>query len=97
MSRYAQSRNVTEVIIGKSLRSGWSELWRGSIVYNLINKSGNIEDHVINEADEGSQRTPTSPALQRPAIHTYVLSAAAVCVAGVTAKILESFLALPNL
>ena len=95
--RYAQSRNVTEVIIGKSLRSGWSEWWRGSIVYDLISKSGNIDVHVINEEDEGSQRTPTSPVLQRPAIHTYVLSAAAVCIAGVTAKILESFLALPNL
>ena len=95
--RYAQSRNVTEVIIGRSLRSGWSELWRASIVYDLISKSGNIDVHVINEADEGSPRTPTSPVLQRPAIHTYVLSAAAVCVAGVTAKILESFLAFPNL
>lgn len=95
--RYAQSRNVTEVIIGKSLRSGWSEWWRGAIVYDLISKSGNIDVHVINEADEGSQRTPTSPVLQRPAVHTYVLSAAAVCIAGVTAKILESFLALPNL
>jgi two-component system, OmpR family, sensor histidine kinase KdpD len=95
--RYAQSRNVTEVIIGRSLRSGWSELWRASIVYDLISKSGNIDVHVINAADEGPQRTPTSPVLQRPAIHTYVLSAAAVCVAGVTAKILESFLAFPNL
>ena len=95
--RYAQSRNVTEVIIGKSLRSGWSEWWRGSIVYDLISKSGNIDVHVINEEDEGSQRTPTSPVLQRPDIHTYVLSAAAVCIAGVTAKILESLLALPNL
>jgi two-component system sensor histidine kinase KdpD len=95
--RYAQSRNVTEVIIGKSLRSGWSEWWRGSIVYDLIRKSGKIDVHVINEADEGSQRTPTSPVLQRPALHSYVLSAAAVCLAGATAKILESFLSLPNL
>jgi two-component system sensor histidine kinase KdpD len=95
--RYAQSRNVTEVIIGKSLRSGWSKLWRGSIVHDLISKSGNIDVHVINEADEGSHRTPTSPALQPPAVYTYVLSAAAVCVAGVTAKILGSFLPLPNL
>jgi two-component system, OmpR family, sensor histidine kinase KdpD len=95
--RYARSRNVTEVIIGKSRRSGWSKLWRGSIVHDLINNSGNIDVHVINEADEGSPRTPTSPALQRPALYTYVLSTAAVCLAGVTAKILESFLALPNL
>jgi two-component system, OmpR family, sensor histidine kinase KdpD len=95
--RYARSRNVTEVIIGKSRRSGWSNLWRGSIVHDLISNSGNIDVHVINEADDGSRRTPTSPALQRPAFYTYVLSTAAVCLAGVTAKILESFLALPNL
>jgi two-component system, OmpR family, sensor histidine kinase KdpD len=95
--RYAQSRNVTEIIIGKSLSSRWRELWRGSVVYDLISKSGNIDVYVINEADESAQRTSTSPAMQRPAIHAYVLSAAAVCVAGVTAKILESFLSLPNL
>jgi two-component system, OmpR family, sensor histidine kinase KdpD len=95
--RYARSRNVTEVIIGKSLRSRWSELWRGSVVYDIIRKSGDIAVYVINEADEGSQRTPTSPAFQRPAVRTYFLSAWAVCLAAVTAKILESFLALPNL
>jgi two-component system, OmpR family, sensor histidine kinase KdpD len=95
--RYAQSRNVTEVIIGKSLRSRWSELWRGSVVNDIIRKSGNIDVYVINEADESPQPTPTSPVLQRPAIHTYFLSAGAVCLAGVTAKVLQSFLALPNL
>jgi two-component system sensor histidine kinase KdpD len=95
--RYAQSRNVTEVIIGKSLRSRWSELWRGSVVNDIIRKSGSIDVYVINEADESPQRTPTSPVLRRPAIHTYFLSVGAVCLAGVTAKVLQSFLALPNL
>jgi two-component system, OmpR family, sensor histidine kinase KdpD len=95
--RYARSHNVTEVIIGKSLRSRWSELWRGSVVYDIISKSGNIDVYVINEADESPQRTPTSPVLQRPAVHTYFLSAGTVGLAGITAKILESFLALPNL
>jgi two-component system sensor histidine kinase KdpD len=95
--RYAQSRNVTEVIIGKSHRSRWSELWRGSIVYNVIRKSGNIDVYVINEADEPPQPTLTPPALQRSAIQAYFLSAGAVCLAAVTAKILQSFLALPNL
>ena len=95
--RYAQSRNVTEVIIGKSLRSRWSELWRGSVVYDIIRKSGTIDIYVINEGEEGAPRTPTSPVIRRPPIHAYVLSAGAVCLAGVAAKILESFLALPNL
>src|SRR5215510_4159726 len=95
--RYAQTRNVTEVILGKSRRSRWSELWRGSVVYDIIRKSGTIDVYVINEGEEGAPQTPTSPVLQRPLIHAYVLSAAVVCVAGVTAKILESFLALPNL
>jgi two-component system sensor histidine kinase KdpD len=95
--RYAQSRNVTEIIIGKSLSSRWRELWHGSVVYDLISKSGNIDVYVINEADEHEPRGSTSPAMRPPAIHAYVLSAAAVCAAGVTAKVLESFLSLPNL
>jgi two-component system, OmpR family, sensor histidine kinase KdpD len=55
--RYAQSRNVTEVIIGKSRRSRWSEIWRSSVVHDLIRKSGDIDVYVISGEDAPAQRT----------------------------------------
>jgi len=39
--RYAERRNVTELILGKSLRSRWRELWSGSPVNDVIHRSGN--------------------------------------------------------
>jgi two-component system, OmpR family, sensor histidine kinase KdpD len=95
--RYAYSRNVTEMIIGKSLRSRWGELWRGSLVYDVIRKSGNIDVYVITGEDQEPPNPPKSPILQTPAIHTYLLSTGAVCLAAMSAKTLEFFLALPNL
>jgi K+-sensing histidine kinase KdpD len=53
--RYAQSRNVTELIIGKSRRSRWSEIWRGLVVHQVIRKSGNIDVYVISGEDEPAQ------------------------------------------
>jgi two-component system sensor histidine kinase KdpD len=95
--RYAQSHNVTEIVIGKSLRSRWSELWRGSVVNDVIRKSGNIDVYVINGEEEPPQHIGRAPVYQRTAVLVYVWSAAAVSVAAVTAKALQLFLPLPDL
>jgi two-component system, OmpR family, sensor histidine kinase KdpD len=44
---YAESRNVTHIIIGKSRRSRWFEILYGSVVHELVRRSGNISVHVI--------------------------------------------------
>src|SRR3984893_7654813 len=44
---YAQSSNVTQIIIGKSARSRWFEILNGSVVHELVRRSGNISVHVI--------------------------------------------------
>jgi two-component system sensor histidine kinase KdpD len=44
---YAQSRNVTQIVIGKSSRSRWFEILHGSVVHDLVRRSGNISVHVI--------------------------------------------------
>jgi two-component system sensor histidine kinase KdpD len=95
--KYAQSRNVTEIVIGKSLRSRWSGLWRGSIVNELIRKSGNIDVYVINTEDTAPQPTGKAPVYRRPALPAYVWSAVAVGVATASAKALQLYLPLPDL
>src|SRR6185369_16523235 len=44
---FAHANNVTQIIIGKSYRSWWFELTRGSVVHDLVRRSGNISVHVI--------------------------------------------------
>ena len=44
---YAQAHNVTQIIIGKSTRSRWFEILHGSVVHELVRRSGNISVHVI--------------------------------------------------
>jgi two-component system, OmpR family, sensor histidine kinase KdpD len=97
--RYAQSRNVTETIIGKSRRSRWSEIWRRSVVHQVIRKSGNIDVYVISGEDnpaQGGQGAVTSRrSLQQ--LNAYLGSALAVVLAGLITKLIESVLPLPNL
>src|SRR5438132_12450304 len=44
---FAHANNVTQIVIGKSTRSRWFELLRGSAVHDLVQPSGNISVHVI--------------------------------------------------
>ena len=45
--RYAQANNVTQIVIGKSARTRWFEIIHGSVVHDLVRRSGNISVHVI--------------------------------------------------
>ena len=44
---YAQKNNVTHIIVGKSRRARWFEMLHGSIVHDLVRRSGNISVHVV--------------------------------------------------
>src|SRR5262245_20097454 len=44
---HAHANNVTQIIIGKSNRSRWFEILHGSVVHDLVRRSGNISVQVI--------------------------------------------------
>jgi two-component system, OmpR family, sensor histidine kinase KdpD len=44
---YSQAHNVTQIVIGKSARTRWFEIVHGSVVHDLVRRSGNISVHVI--------------------------------------------------
>jgi two-component system, OmpR family, sensor histidine kinase KdpD len=46
---YAHDNNFTHVVIAKSRRSRWAELWRGSNTHRLIRRAGDLHVHVIAE------------------------------------------------
>ena len=85
---FAQERNVTHVVIGKSDRSRWFELLHGSVVHDLVRRAGSISVHVIaGEQVDGEsvpRKTVRTAAPHRPEGLAYVVSLAAVlCALGV--------------
>jgi two-component system, OmpR family, sensor histidine kinase KdpD len=44
---YARSRNATKIVIGKPKRPRWQEWFRGSLVYEITRKCGDIDVYVI--------------------------------------------------
>ncbi|HJT20318.1 MAG TPA: sensor histidine kinase KdpD [Nitrospira sp.] len=44
---YARSRNATKIIVGKPVRSWWKEWVFGSVVSDLVHKTGDIDIYVI--------------------------------------------------
>ena len=48
---FAQSRNVTTIVVGKPVRERWREIVFGSVVDTLVRASGDIDVHVITGQD----------------------------------------------
>src|SRR5499427_10117389 len=44
---YAREHNATQIVIGKSTRTRWFEILHGSVVHDLVRRSGNISVNVI--------------------------------------------------
>ena len=51
---YARQRNVTKVIAGKPLRSRWIDWLRGSVVDQLVRRSGSIDVYVVSSEGNSS-------------------------------------------
>jgi len=56
---FARAHNVTQVIVGKSERSRWFEIAHGSVVHDLLRRSGNISVHVISGEALSQEPLPT--------------------------------------
>jgi two-component system, OmpR family, sensor histidine kinase KdpD len=97
---YAQSHNVTQIIIGKSTRSRWFEIIHGSVVHDLVRRSGNISVHVI--AGDAIAGDP----IPKKTVHTaesdvldprpYVAALIAIAVALGIATAIQSWLGIAN-
>ncbi|MFB6419342.1 MULTISPECIES: sensor histidine kinase KdpD [Bradyrhizobium] len=55
---FAQGNNVTQIVIGKSTRSRWFEMTRGSVVHDLVRRAGNISVHVIPGEELSAEGAP---------------------------------------
>jgi two-component system sensor histidine kinase KdpD len=55
---YSRSNNVTQIVIGKSTRSRWFELWHGSVVHDLLRRSGAIGVNVVSGEELAAEGVP---------------------------------------
>ena len=96
--RYAERRNVTEIILGKSVRSWWREMGRGSPVNDVIRRSGNIDVHVISGEGAPVSEQPATRRWRRSVVrlNEYAIALGFVTIAGTAAKVLQLVLSLPD-
>jgi two-component system, OmpR family, sensor histidine kinase KdpD len=97
---YAEANNITQIIIGKSNRTRWFEILHGSVVHDLVRKSGPISVHVMS-AEEAEPNPPRSPATRPRAepvpAHAYAGAAGAVVVALGLGSLIERFIGLQSI
>ena len=99
---YAQSRNVTKLVIGKSTRPGWQRLLRSSLADELASRSTDVDVYVvghdfIGEPDSSTKSAPTDALGElldsQPAQPAAYLWAGAICIAvsGIAAGLVNIF------
>ena len=97
---YATANNITQIVIGKSSRSRWFEMVHGSVVHELVGKTGQISVHVISADDTETvppKSVQTRPDFEPIRIEPYLGSAASVAVALSIGLLLTRFLAVQSI
>jgi two-component system sensor histidine kinase KdpD len=64
--RFARAENATQIVLGASRRSRWTELTRGSVINRIVEKAGPIDVHVISPPDAAPAEHARSAARRRP-------------------------------
>jgi two-component system, OmpR family, sensor histidine kinase KdpD len=97
---YAEANNITQIVIGKSDRPRWFEVLHGSVVHELVRKTGSISVHVNSAEDRES--VPAKTVATRPGAEpfnawAYAGSGAAVALALGAAWLIERFIGLQSI
>jgi two-component system sensor histidine kinase KdpD len=93
--RYARERNVTELVLGKTRRSFWRELWRRSPIDEVVRGSGDIDVRIVgHERDLPTPKRARFAAMGTPG--GYAIAVLASAASGALAKLLQTTVALPD-
>src|SRR3989442_1697342 len=98
---FAHANNVTQIIIGKSTRSWWFELRRGSVVHDLVRRAGNISVNVIAGDELAAEPVPkktVGPAEDATPFDPwpYAIALAVVAVALGVGELIQPWLGIEN-
>src|SRR5262245_37180923 len=80
--RYAEQRNVTEIVLGRSPRPGWMSLVRRSTADRVIARSTSIDVRVVSATADERRPPPASAPRRMLRPRAYALAAGLVAVAG---------------
>lgn len=96
---YATANNFNHLIVGKSGRPRWREMWEGSITHELIRYSGAISVHIMSGGDEEVTGGGVKTALpkRRFQLKHYLRSTAFMMAAAVIGILLDRTLDVRNL
>ncbi|HEY9716079.1 MAG TPA: sensor histidine kinase KdpD [Trichormus sp.] len=94
---YARRHNITKIVIGKPARPRWREIIFGSLVDDLIRKSGDIDVYVITGDRQQQDVAPTQYRPKPINWRGYAFAVAMVALATVLVKIFAHTLAEANL
>ena len=97
---YATANNITQIVIGKSNRSRWFEMVHGSVVHDLVRKTGQISVQVISADDNESlppKSVQTRTKIEPFRVEPYLGSAGAVAAALGIGVLLKHFIAVQSI
>jgi two-component system sensor histidine kinase KdpD len=97
---YATANNITQIVIGKSDRPRWFEMVHGSVVHELVRKTGPISVHVISSDDSGSvppKSVQTRAKVEPFRVEPYLGSTAMVAAALGMGLLLQHFIAVQGI
>jgi two-component system sensor histidine kinase KdpD len=88
---YARSRNVTKILIGKTNQPRWRRLLFGTVVDEVLEKSGDIDLYVIQGEEEKQPLAPPEVSTKKINWRAYLGGMVLLGSAGLLADISESF------
>jgi two-component system sensor histidine kinase KdpD len=98
---FAHSNNVTQIIIGKATRSWLFELVRGSVVYDLVRRAGNISVNVIAGEEPAASvpktRVQTAVRPEPFDVRPFLMALAIVAVSLGMAKLINPWFGIENI
>jgi two-component system sensor histidine kinase KdpD len=83
---YARKLNITKIVIGKPAKPRWREILFGSVVDDLIRKSGNIDVYVISGDTTNTEPLAKDMTPESVNFMHYIYAIATVAVAAAVAK-----------
>lgn len=96
--RHAAANNVTQIVVGKPVKSYWRELFGGSVSHDLIRRAGHISVHVVSVAEGDKEARPLATDGKRPfSLRPYLGMLVSVAVALGVAELLSQVMDLRNI
>ena len=95
--RYAEKRGANLILVGKPIRARWREVLFGSVVDELVRRSGDIDVHVITGQPDKSARRNRVEVPEGASIKTYLWTIGVVVLATGVCELMRGRFAAPNI